>query len=334
MNRSLILPALLLTLAPGLAAADLTTGLLASYSFDGHADDASANANHGTIVNGVTFVPDRLGNPNGAAQFDGISSYVLVPSSPSLSAAVTELTQAAWISLDGMSQVGSPFAPILMKSTSAANVLMYRMYVTQDVIGVSFNDWNTSTSAAVALNLADWVHVATVYDGAEVRTFVNGARIDARPFAVSVVANSLDLTIGADFPGFLEVFYGRLDDVRIYARALTDSEIDELAGSPTVAVPEIGPATALRSVGTPYPNPMTSHASLDYTLARGGSVQVTVHDVHGRRLATLPAGIAPGDGTVRWNGRDDRGRATPAGIYFFRVRTPQGIESRPVTRIR
>ena len=331
---ALLLAAPLFGLAPGPAAADVTTGLLASYSFDGHADDDSPNANHGTIVNGVTFVPDRLGNPGAAAEFDGISSYVFVPNSPSLNAPVTELTQAAWISLDGMSLVGSQFAPILMKSTSAANVLMYRMYVTQSVVGVSFNDWNTSSSAAAALSLAEWYHVATVYDGAEVRTFVNGVLIDAQPFVVSIVPNTLDLTIGADFPGLLEVFYGRMDDVRIYSRALSDLDVAELYGSPVTAVPQIGPANVLGHVGEVYPNPMTANASLDYALARGGSVRVTIHDVHGRHLATLPTGIGPGDHTARWNGRDDRGRTAPAGVYFFRVQTPQGIESRRVTRIR
>src|SRR5215210_2165569 len=52
-----------------------TTGLVAFYPLDGHANDASGNQLHAVAFNTATTT-DRLGNPDGALLFDGATSYV------------------------------------------------------------------------------------------------------------------------------------------------------------------------------------------------------------------------------------------------------------------
>jgi hypothetical protein len=52
-----------------------TNGLIASYPFNGNANDESGNGNIGT-VNGATLTTDRFGKANSAYSFDGVSSYI------------------------------------------------------------------------------------------------------------------------------------------------------------------------------------------------------------------------------------------------------------------
>ena len=89
--------------------------------------------------------------------------------------------------------------------------------------------------------LGDWHHVALAYDGsgkaAGLRLFVNG-----KPFATDVVRDTLTGPIATDAP--LRVgskalgtpFTGQLDDLRLYNRALTPAQIEQLAIHDTVRV--------------------------------------------------------------------------------------------------
>ena len=72
----------------------VTTGLIARYTFDGHSNDISGNNNHGTN-NGASPVPGRFGQPNMAYYFDGANDYVFVPNSVSLNP-TNAITICAW----------------------------------------------------------------------------------------------------------------------------------------------------------------------------------------------------------------------------------------------
>src|SRR5215475_7065552 len=63
---------------------NLSQGLLAYYPFNGNANDASGNNNHGTPMNGVQLTTDRFGNANSAYLFDGVDDYITIPNSASL----------------------------------------------------------------------------------------------------------------------------------------------------------------------------------------------------------------------------------------------------------
>jgi len=60
-----------------------TNGLVGWWPFNGNAQDASGNGNHGT-VNGATLTTDRFGNQNVSYSFDGLDDFIEIPSSVSL----------------------------------------------------------------------------------------------------------------------------------------------------------------------------------------------------------------------------------------------------------
>ena len=68
------------------------------------------------------------------------------------------------------------------------------------------------------------------------------------------------------------------------------------------------------------PNPFNPSTVLRFTMPAPGPATVEVFDLHGRRLKVLLDGPqAAGERTVMWDGRDDRGRAAPSGVYLVRA---------------
>ncbi|MCA9753376.1 MAG: T9SS type A sorting domain-containing protein [Gemmatimonadetes bacterium] len=89
---------------------------------------------------------------------------------------------------------------------------------------------------------------------------------------------------------------------------------------------------------TVAPNPFRvgGGTSVSFDLAREvGSARVLVTDVQGRRVQTIAAGrLAAGRQTLTWDGRDALGRSAAAGVYFLRLDTGLGTESKRVVLLR
>lgn len=84
----------------------------------------------------------------------------------------------------------------------------------------------------------------------------------------------------------------------------------------------------------PRPNPFRARTDVRWTVARAGRVVVEVLDVQGRRVRTLLDEVRPaGEGRASWDGTDVRGAAAPNGIYFVRMRAPEGTSFRQPVRL-
>lgn len=82
-----------------------------------------------------------------------------------------------------------------------------------------------------------------------------------------------------------------------------------------------GPHSGAPAFAGIAPNPFTRATTIHFAAPSRGRVRLTIHDLAGRRVRTLLDGAAAGDagGAVRWDGRDETGRALPAGVYFCRL---------------
>ncbi len=80
----------------------------------------------------------------------------------------------------------------------------------------------------------EWIHVAVVKEGPELRLFVNGARVRVCAAPWSLSSSTRKLAIGGNpaYTGANECFRGRVDDLFFYARALTDDEIAQAYSAP------------------------------------------------------------------------------------------------------
>ncbi|MFH2051143.1 MAG: serine hydrolase [bacterium] len=75
-----------------------------------------------------------------------------------------------------------------------------------------------------------------------------------------------------------------------------------------------------------HPNPFNPRTEIGFALPASGPVRLDVFDAAGRQVRTLLAGDTLAEGThrVAWDGRDTAGRASAAGVYFYRLETGSG----------
>ena len=77
-----------------------------------------------------------------------------------------------------------------------------------------------------------------------------------------------------------------------------------------------------------HPNPFNPSTSLTYTLPERETIDLSVYDVNGVRVATLVSGPqAAGTAVSSWGGRDDRGQAVGSGVYFCKLKTSTGVRT-------
>lgn len=201
-------------------------GLIAFYPFNGNAEDASGNENHGRQVAGVTLTKDRYGHPCSAMYFNGKDGYISVQSSPSLRSPVSSITIAGWFKL----AENSPFADLKWvsmccksnRATEEPHNPQYRFQTTSVTFSISTDfteNWKQN------LQFDQWYFYAMTYNGSSVKIYLNAEEIMDFPYSRDFVPNDLPLEIGRDMPGVLEYFAGALDDIRIYDRPLSETEL-------------------------------------------------------------------------------------------------------------
>jgi hypothetical protein len=88
---------------------------------------------------------------------------------------------------------------------------------------LSTTDRAVRGTATVARNV--WTHLATTYDGANQRFYVNGVLVGTTPGTGSIVVSNGAIRIGGNASSTGEFFQGLIDEVRVYNRALSAAEI-------------------------------------------------------------------------------------------------------------
>ena len=89
-------------------------------------------------------------------------------------------------------------------------------------VSMGAGDLGTNGTAAVATNA--WAHLAATYDGTTLRLWVNGVNVSSRAVTGAIASSTMPLRIGGNSV-WGEFFAGRIDEVRVYNRALTAPEI-------------------------------------------------------------------------------------------------------------
>ena len=83
------------------------------------------------------------------------------------------------------------------------------------------------------------------------------------------------------------------------------------------------------------PNPFNPATTISFSLPKDGLAEISIYDAAGRRVRSLASReFESGIHELRWNGKDDAGRAVASGVYHYRLRTEKGTDSRPMTLVR
>jgi mono/diheme cytochrome c family protein len=214
-------------------------GLQAHYELDGNFSDISGRYQHGrTIAGEPTFDGGRVGR---AASFDGDTevSFGNVGSFERDEA----FSLAAWLRGRG----NLPMAGF-QKIESGDRRRGYEWQF-DDIVLVDIQKWAARLNIRIAsdspdsaievrtrerLRLGDWYHVALTYDGSGKAAGVN-FYLDGERLAVDVVRDTLRGSIKTDAPlrvgskAIGKPYVGQIDDLRLYNRALTPQQVEDLA---------------------------------------------------------------------------------------------------------
>ncbi len=88
-------------------------------------------------------------------------------------------------------------------------------------------------------------------------------------------------------------------------------------------------------LGRNHPNPFNPRTEIRFVLPREMPARLRIYDISGRLVATLVDGRLPaGEHVATWNGRTDDGGRAPSGVYFSRLTTPDGVQTRKMTLVK
>ena len=215
---------------PAVAVAPFSDGLVAYYSFNGTAKDQSGNGNDGAIMD-ASMASDRFGASSQCLFFPGYG-YVYV-SNTAATESLRTLTVSAWVKHDGLGS-GPNGVSIASKVSDDSSALAWNLSIAPTGklrLSANVGSWSYFQCETV-LEAGVWYHVAMAYDGLKLTGFVNGRLDGISNLPGSLAPSTRPIRIGAYSPTLgpddQMFFVGKIDEVRIYNRALSDQEINDL----------------------------------------------------------------------------------------------------------
>ena len=175
-----------------------------------------------TLGTSSVFTQDRFGVDNSALALK--NGYMVIPQGIPFSPS-TGLTLMLWIKYNTMTRTGQKIIEIYSNSTINQQFFIYFNSLT-------FNTqfWNSNSqitcSSTNSINLNEWTHIATTYNGGTVKQYINGVEdgsvITANP--VFLAFNSFNSKIGSTVSN-TDLIDATIDEVKIFNRGLSATEI-------------------------------------------------------------------------------------------------------------
>ncbi|MBL0057141.1 MAG: beta-propeller fold lactonase family protein [Chitinophagaceae bacterium] len=209
-----------------------STGLVAYYPFNGNANDESGFGRHGTVTNGAVLTTDRFGNANSAYDFDGINDYIDISAT---GLPETNRTVMFWLNPATGNQPSYPLTyggngcgTSYLMGFNASNSNRYNTQGHCNTNALSSPSWSVNPEN-------QWAHFAVTINGTTIKIFINGVESNSNNgFSVPTFVDVRKLFIGAlitpdglstYIDGSGGYFKGKLDDIKIYNRALSNEQV-------------------------------------------------------------------------------------------------------------
>jgi hypothetical protein len=208
------------------SACDALPGLIGRWSGEGDARD-SIGSNDGTLK-GVAFVPGKVGQ---GFSLDGLNNYVEIPNVPYLDG-MSELTVGAWVKFDNLSankqQIIVSKAEIIGFGTNS-----YSIWFAGDTMqlqaAIESPDQLETLIIPDEIETSRFYYIVLTYDGVTFKLYLDGVLKDSVSFHGNILDTAYPLFIGKrsgwGVDGRGDLLDGIVDEVEIYNRALSNSEI-------------------------------------------------------------------------------------------------------------
>lgn len=241
-----VVAVLFATIATSSAGAIPKNGLVASYNFNGTAQDSSGKRHHGTLHN-VTLTSNRFSNGSSAYSFNGTDAYIEIPDHRDFSVSTTrQLSISVWMrpgSLNFLNDEGTGYVHWMGKGEADQDEWTFRMYSSDNTAGrqnrTSFYLFNLEGGEGAGSYVQEkvtsgtWYHYVAVVDMSTdtIKWYKNGALKDEDPFIDSeyeIDPQNGTAPVRVGTRDFASYFKGAIDNINIYNRALSAGEVLQL----------------------------------------------------------------------------------------------------------
>ncbi len=208
------------------------SGLVSWWRAESTGNDA-VGTNNGALFNAVAFSPGMV---NESFNLDGLSAHIRIPDSPSL-----HFTNA--MSIEGWiypTAVGGAYHDILTKWDIIFGIDQ-RSYgtgiVPDGTLAFTLCPYGTVSTVVIqstnVIPVNQWTHFVDTYDGSTVKIYINGVLQVEAAYSLGIFqgtdAVGIGASVGGGTPGqFLSPFGGKIDEISLYNRALSASEVQAL----------------------------------------------------------------------------------------------------------
>ena len=206
-------------------------GLVAYYPFNGNANDESDNGNDGTVTE-AALTTDRFDNENSAYYFDGVNDYIEVNDASTLDFGNGDFTVACWFKTSSEQY-------LIQKGGTGGESISWALGIepgqNSDYIFFS-GDWinltptTKGTHGSTAVTDNSWHFAIGMKSGTQLKVYVDGVLEGTNDLGIQTSADTdypMEFGTRTDFASYT-FFKGIMDDIRIYNRALTETEILKL----------------------------------------------------------------------------------------------------------
>lgn len=219
----------------------ITDGLVACYPFEDNAFDGSGNGNHGTATWNTAYKTGKVGKAIDLNLAN--TSYVHIPNPAQKFD--QQYTVSGWILVKGLTH-GTPFSKYSYNGNGANgyshgfilvvdNGSSWGVYDGNNISHVANYGYSPVASPTYTLPLNQFKYVTAVYDNGKSRLYVDGKlKGETLGNPVTTLDNSYPILIGIglvhrQIASYSQGFNGMIDELRVYNRALSDTEVQQLA---------------------------------------------------------------------------------------------------------
>ena len=202
-------------------------GLVAYWPFDEGAGkkavDVTGNGHDGVVDGNPKWVDGKFGT---GLEFDGEEDKVVVADDPDL-AIPENITFMAWF---------SPNDSLSSRRLMVKNNAIFVIFDFGDVNSIDFlvkPDNLFAQSKTTDWTIGEWYHFAGTFDGKTLRVYVNGQLEGEADNNTPIAPSDLELWIGGDdFGRPTDFFPGKIDEVRLYEKTLSEADILKVMETP------------------------------------------------------------------------------------------------------
>ncbi|WP_213190589.1 LamG-like jellyroll fold domain-containing protein [Cloacibacterium caeni] len=264
--------------------AQVTAGLIQYFKFD----NSYTNEANTVSFSPTSFDYDRSGYPNSAIRMTyTLQSQATIPGLPYGNA---PRTIAFWTR--SLADAGLNYGPIFTYGTGTSGNACGGGVSVDRTMFMSHTDNYTVMMGGNPNNVGTWYHFVMTYDGTTAKMYRNGQLMGSMTKSWNTINNSDIFKLGVGVGGE-QWFNGLIDDLKIYDRAVSDSEVTDIYNEPNTNTVGLIKSFSFNNTAADDSNSVsftTSNASypITYTAGRSGAGQAMVTTASATRVCNIP----------------------------------------------